>query len=336
MPSEPQMNSRGARAIVADIGGTNARFAVADLETLELSEIGHFLCAEQPSLASAAHAYLDGLTHPPRYAAIAVAAPVVGEAIKLTNSPWSFTRTELCRAVGVDGVLVLNDFHALALSLPFLGKAELHRLGGGEPAPRAPKVVLGPGTGIGVAGLVWGGSDWVGVPSEGGHVSLAANSAEEFALAMRLRSGRPHLSAERVLSGPGLAELYRVVAESHGETAAPLVPNDVLVRGLAGSDKIAAEALHLFVVWLAAFAGDAALFFGAQGGVYLGGGIAPKILDALSTDAFRHAFEEKGRMRSYLAPIPVSVILAPFAALKGAAAGLRSCLATGARDLTAA
>jgi glucokinase len=335
MPSEPQMNSRGARAIVADIGGTNARFAVADLETLELSEIGHFLCAEHPSLASAARAYLDGLMHPPRHAAIAVAAPVVGEAIKLTNSPWSFTRTELCRAVGLDGVLVLNDFHALALSLPFLGKAELHRLGGGESDPRAPKVVLGPGTGIGVAGLVWGGSDWVGVPSEGGHVSLTANSVEEFALAMRLRSGRPHLSAERVLSGPGLAELYRVVAESHGETAAPPVPNDVLVRGLAGSDKIAAEALHLFVVWLGALRRRCGTFLRRAGWRLSRWRHRAEDPDA-SSDAFRHAFEKKGRMRSYLAPIPVSVILAPFAALKGAAAGLRSCLATGATDLTTA
>lgn len=325
-----------ARAVVADIGGTNARFAVADLETLELSEIGRFLCSEHPSLAGAARAYLEGLKNPPRHAAIAVAAPVVGETIKLTNSPWSFRRRELCRAVGLDGVLVLNDFHALALSLPFLGSAELHRLGGGEPAPHAPKVVLGPGTGIGVAGLVWGGSDWVGVPCEGGHISLAANSAEEFALATRLRSGRTHLSVERVLSGPGLADLYRAVAESHGETAEALVPNDVLTRGLAGSDKIAVEALRLFVVWLGAFAGDAALLFGAQGGVYLGGGIAPKMLAALSTETFRHAFEEKGRMRGYLAPIPVFVILAPFAALKGAAAGLRSCLAAGATDLTTA
>ncbi len=331
-----QADTLPARAVVADIGGTNARFAVADLETLELTEIGHFLCSQHPSLASAARAYLEALKHPPRHGAIAVAAPVVGEAIKLTNSPWSFTRSELCCALGLDGVLVLNDFHALALSLPFLGSAELHRLGGGEPAPRVPKVVLGPGTGIGVAGLVWGGSDWVGVPSEGGHISLAANSAEEFALAMRLRSGRPHLSVERVLSGPSLADLYRAVAASHGETPAPLAPNDVLTRGLAGSDQIAVEALHLFVVWLGAFAGDAALFFGARGGVYLGGGIAPKILDALSTEAFRYAFEEKGRMQSYLAPIPVSVILAPFAALKGAAAGLRSCLATGAVGLTTA
>ena len=137
---------------------------------------------------------------------------MAGEAIKLTHSSWSFTRSELCRPVGLDGVLVLNDFHALALSLPSLGSAELHRIGGGEPAPRAPKVVL------------WGGSDWMGVPSEGGHISLAANGTEEFALAKRLRSGRPHLSVERVLSGPGLANLYRALAASHGETPAPVAP----------------------------------------------------------------------------------------------------------------
>ena len=142
---------RNARAVVADIGGTNARFAVADLETLELSEIRHFLCSEHPTLACAASTYLQGLKESPCHAALAVAAPVVGEEISLTNSPWSFTRAELCRATGLEGALVLNDFQALALSLPHLSSSELHQVGGGEPAPRAAKLVLGPGTGIGVA-----------------------------------------------------------------------------------------------------------------------------------------------------------------------------------------
>jgi glucokinase len=260
---------------------------------------------------------------------LAVAAPVVGEEIRLTNSPWSFTRAELCRATGLEGALVLNDFQALALSLPHLSSSELHQIGGGEPAPRAAKLVLGPGTGIGVAGLVWAGTEWVAVPSEGGHMSLAAHTARQCKLAERLRSGRPHLSVERALSGPGLADLYGAVAALHGEVHEPLAPSEVLTRGIAGGDKIAMEALGQFVAWLGGFAGDAALLFGARGGVYLGGGIAPKMIDALSTGIFLSAFQDKGRMRNYLAPIPVYVILAEHATLKGAAAGLRASVVAG-------
>jgi glucokinase len=318
-----------ARALVADIGGTNARFALADLKTLELSEIRQFLCSEHASIAGALQLYLKGLKVPPRHGAIAVAAPITGDEIRLTNSPWCFTVEELRCATGLEGILVLNDFQALALSLPHLRASELHRIGGGEPATQATKVVLGPGTGIGVAGLVWSGAAWIALPGEGGHISLAAHTLREFELIERLRGNRDHLSAERVLSGPGLVELYRAVADSHDQRAALLLPNDVLTRGAAGSDSIAEETLAMFVAWLGGFAGDVALVFGARGGVYLGGGIAPKIVQALSAGAFRQAFEEKGRMRSFLAPIPVFVILAEFAALRGAAASLREQLSAG-------
>jgi glucokinase len=319
-----EQKMRGARAIVADIGGTNARFAVAALDTLELSEIRHYLCSEHETLACAASAYLSTLKQAPRRAAFAVAAPVISDEIHLTNSPWRFTKAALCSVTGLEDILLLNDFEALALSLPHLVSSEVHQLGGVEPAPDATKLVIGPGTGIGVAGLVWVGTEWVAVPSEGGHMSLATHTVREFELAERLRSGRRHLSVERALSGPGLADLYRAVAASHGKVPEPLSPNDVLTRGTALSDDIAVEALGLFVVWLGAFAGDAALLFGARGGVYLGGGIAPKMVSALSTGVFRHAFADKGRMEKYLAPIPVYVILAEHATLKGAAAGLRA------------
>jgi glucokinase len=312
-----------ASALVADIGGTNARFALADLETLKLSEIRQFLCAEHTSIESAAQLYLAGLKERPCRGAIAVAAPLAGNEIKLTNSVWSFTAQSLASAASLEDILLLNDFEALALSLPHLRPEELHRIGGEVPAPQVTKVVLGPGTGIGVAGLVWSGADWIAVPSEGGHISLAAHTRHEFEIIDRLRGSHDHLSAERVLSGPGLANLYRAIADSHGVAVQQLQPNDVLTLGLAGSDPLAVEALSLFVTWLGAFAGDVALAFCARGGVYLGGGIAPKIVGALSQGAFRRAFEAKGRMRNLLAPIPVSVILAEFATLRGAAAGLR-------------
>jgi glucokinase len=313
-----------ARALVSDIGGTNARFALADLETLELAQIKQFLCAEHTSLENAVRIYLDGLKERPCQGAVAVAAPLTGKEITLTNSTWSFTAESLARAASLDGILLLNDFEALALSLPHLRAEELHQIGGAAPAAQATKVVLGPGTGIGVAGLVWSAAGWIAVPSEGGHISLAAHTSGEFELIERLRGNRDHLSAERVLSGPGLANLYRAIADSHGVAAQALEPNDVMTRGLAGSDPLAVEALALFLTWLGAFAGDVALAFCARGGVYLGGGIAPKIVTALSQGTFRQAFEAKGRMRSLLAPIPISVILAEFATLRGAAAAMRA------------
>ena len=309
-------------AIVADIGGTNARFAVADLATLELSHTSQTLCVAHPTFTAAFCAFLAELSAPLDRAAIAVAAPVTGEHINLTNSPWSFAKHELCRAAGLKDVLVLNDFEALALSLPHLARADLYQIGGRAAEDHATKIVLGPGTGLGVAGLIWSGNRWIAVPGEGGHTSLGAHDEHELALLERLRKGRSHLSAERALSGPGLAELYQAIAASYGESSTELQPSDVLVRALSGEDRTAVEALEVFVIWLGRFAGDAALLLGARGGVYLGGGIAPKIALALSSGAFRAAFEQKGRMTAYLLPIPVYVIHSDFATVKGAAAAL--------------
>jgi glucokinase len=189
---------------------------------------------------------------------------------------------------------------------------------------RATKTVLGPGTGLGVAGLAWSPAGWQALASEGGHVAFAVEDAREFAMLERLLGGRERLSVERVVSGPGLADVYRVLAELAGRQAPePLQAPEVVQRALAGCDPVAREALERFATWLARFAGDAALFFGARGGVYIGGGIAPRMVDLLSAGAFRRAFEAKGRMRAYLAPIPAYVILAGDAALRGAAAALR-------------
>jgi glucokinase len=315
-----------SRAIVADIGGTNARFAIADLGTLELSDIRHFPCSGHPTLAAAIADYLAGIADPPAHAAVAVAAPVTGDDVKLTNSTWSFARNELRAKVGLEDVLVLNDFEALALSLPHLAGSELHQIGGSAPMEHGTKTVLGPGTGLGVAGLVWGGNDWIAVPGEGGHVTLGAHDERELALLERLRKGREHLSAERALSGPGLSDLYLAVAAAHGDTTEALTPKEVEDRAASGADPIAEQAMDFFVTWLGRFAGDVALVYGARGGIYLGGGIPRKLVRQLASGAFRQAFEAKGRMGAFLAPIPVYVILAEFAALKGAAAGLRAAL----------
>jgi glucokinase len=312
------------RALVADIGGTNARFAIADLSTSELSHIVQFPCSNYSGPAAAIHAYLEQVGQRPAYACLAVAAPVTDEMITFTNSNWSFTKTALCQDVGFEEIVVLNDFQALALALPKLRPHELHQIGGDDPPIQGTKVVLGAGTGIGVAGLVWSSTGWVPVPSEGGHITLACRNAAEFALTDELRTKETHIPVERLVSGPGIADLYSLIASSRGPEPQHLIPHDVLTHALAGTDEVAVETLRLFVNWFGSFAGDAALLLGARGGVYVGGGIAPKILPLLCTGAFRQAFEGKGRMQHYLQPIPIYVLLAEYATLRGAAVCLRN------------
>jgi glucokinase len=310
------------RTLVADIGGTNARLAIADLATLQLFNRASFHCAEFPSLQAVVAAYLADLAEPPTAAALAVAAPILGERIQFTNSSWSFDLEDLRAALRVEKLLVLNDFEALAHVLPHLEPSDLHQIGGDRPVSHASKVVLGPGTGLGLASLVWTSTGWLAMASEGGHVSFAVEDAQEFAMLERLVMGRERLSVERVLSGPGLGDVYRVLAELRGRPVEPLQAPDVVKRAMAGGDPIAQETLERFAIWLGRFAGDAALFLAARGGVYLGGGIAPRIVNLLCAGPFRQAFEAKGRMESYVVPIPVYVILSGDAGLKGAAAAL--------------
>jgi glucokinase len=316
------------RLLVADIGGTNARFAVADLDKLELSHIHSTPCCRHASLQAALSAYLAELGFTPGHAALAVAAPVKGEQIRLTNSHWRFVKDELCHACGFEHILVVNDFEALALSLPTLDSSDLVQIGGTLPLEHATKVVLGPGTGLGVAALVWSGDRWIAVPGEGGHMSIGASDGAELALLAQLSAPGTRPSAENAISGPGLVAIYRAIAARRNAPVPPTV--DVVQLALHGGDVIADEVMQLFSAWLGRFAGDVALVFGARGGVYIGGGIAPKITAMLSAGRFRETFEQKGRMRAYLAPIPVYVIAAEFATLKGAAVALRSKFEHGA------
>ena len=315
-----------SHVLVGDIGGTNARFAIADLATLSLSDIRTYPTAHHPSLAAAMRAYLKDAPETVTHAGIAVAAPMLEDTVRLTNSSWTFKRSTLAQEAGLETAEVFNDFEAQASCVPVLAPEERHQLGGTAPVEKAPKAVLGPGTGLGVAGLVWSQSGWVAVPGEGGHTTLPAENERELALIERMRKGLERVSVERALSGPGLADLYQVVAASRGFNDPPLDPAEVEHRALAGEDEMAEEALDLFVGWLGRFAGDVALIYGARGGVYLGGGIAPKMLSRLEQDDFRTEFERKGRMAPFVAPIPIYVILADNPGLTGAAAGLRTRL----------
>lgn len=318
------------QALVGDIGGTNARFAIADIDELTISDFANFRCDMFASLPEAIAAYLDSIPHRPAMAGLAVAAPVNGDRIQLTNRPWTFTRTEIADAAGVERLHLVNDYEALALCLPHLTAHDLHGIGAGRDEKGAPMAVVGPGTGLGVAALVRARDICIGVAGEGGHVSFAPQSAADMEIVEQIRQAGEHVSAEKLISGPGLVRLYKALGDIRSRAGAPAQEigdaAEVVARALSGDDALAAEALDYFVTWLGRFAGDIALLYGARGGVYLGGGIVPKILAALDSKRFLDAFRSKGRLTSFLEPVPVHVIMAADAGLRGAAVALSASL----------
>jgi glucokinase len=319
-----------ASALVADIGGTNARFAMVDLDDLVVPNFETYPCANFGSLAEAASAFVKNTGAKPSAAAFGIAGPVTGNRGVITNLSWTMTTDELAAATGAKSALLVNDFEALALSVQLMSAPDLRQLGGGPAVERATKGVVGPGTGLGVGGLVWSASRWMPIPGEGGHTSFAAETVEEMQLLSAVAPQFEHFSNERVVSGPGLVNLYICFSARHGVTLKERVgANEITRRALANEDPVATETLDFFVKALGRIAGDTALMLGAQGGVYLGGGIPPKILDFLAKPAFRQAFEAKGRLTAFLQPIPVYVMLARDAGLRGAAVALKTALAEG-------
>lgn len=310
-------------ALVGDIGGTHARFAISDIDELTISHFVSFRCAMFQSLQAAIAAYMGSIPHRPRMAGLAIAGPVVGDHLELTNRPWRFTPGELRSAAGVEHLTLVNDFEAQALALPYLTAHDQHRIGGGEADGRSPKVVLGPGTGLGMAALVPSPANgWTAVASEGGHVTFPVETAEELKIVDRLRGEPGHVSAEDLISGPAMLRVYRTLAALRGQPAEAASSVEIVRLALAREDAVAAATLDYFVKWLGRFAGDMALAFGARGGVYLGGGIVPHIVEALEQPGFRAAFDAKGELSALLAPIPVSVIKAGDIGLRGAAVAL--------------
>jgi glucokinase len=310
--------------LVADIGGTNARFAIALGDVNKITQIKSVRTADYPSFVLAVRDYLRSVGAPKiQDAAIAVATAVNGDQIKMTNCPWQFSIEAAREELGLTNLHVLNDFEALALSLPLIPKNELEKIGGGEPREHAPIVLLGAGTGLGVASLVRADQRWIALPGEGGHVSIsAANEREEKIIAFTRRQHK-HVSAERLLSGMGLQNIYHAVASLSGVEPQRLEPSFITNEALRGGDKFCVEAVEVFCAMLGTVAGNLALTIGARGGVYIGGGIVPKLGDYFARSSFRARFESKGRFSAYLAPIPTYVIHAESPALLGAATALK-------------
>jgi glucokinase len=309
--------------LVGDIGGTNARFGMIAGPGTQLAQVLNLPCADFPGPREAIEHYVACTGQPrPRWCAFGIANPVDGDAVRMTNHAWAFSIRQLQADLGLARLLVLNDFTALALALPGLGPAELVKVGGGSPVPRRAIGLIGPGTGLGISGLVPCGEHYTAIEGEGGHVTLAACDAREAALIATLTERFPHVSAERVLSGPGLVSLYAAHATLAGRPCEPLTAAEVSARGLAGSCPLCAAALDSFCAMLGTVAADLALMLGAKGGIYIGGGIVPKLGDFFTRSRFRARFEQKGRFSEYLARIPTWVIQAPYPALQGAARAL--------------
>jgi glucokinase len=309
--------------LVGDIGGTNARFGLVSPDgTLLHSSV--LADADYPGIAEAIDAYLaqrGGLPRPQR-GAIAIASPVAGDEVRMTNHPWAFSVSALEKQLGFKQLRVLNDFTAQALALPHLKDGDKAVIGGGSPLAGYPIGVLGPGSGLGVSGLISAANRWVPLTGEGGHATMPPITDRESAVLEALRRRLDHVSGERVLSGPGLVNLYNALAEIDGVPAKQYAAAQISDIEIGRSDALCREATEMFCAMLGTVAGNLALTLGAKGGVYIGGGIVPRLGERFADSPFRERFEAKGRFRDYLAAIPTYVVTHRLPAFLGCAAAL--------------
>jgi glucokinase len=309
--------------LVGDVGATNARFGLMSPQR-ELLNTRTLAVADHPTIADAITAYLAqrGALPMPRQAAVAIASAVTGDRVAMTNHPWSFSISALKSELGVDRLEIINDFTALALALPHLGAESRLPVGGGAPAAKAPLGVLGPGSGLGVSGLIPAGTGWVALSGEGGHATMAPASDRESAVLDRMRRHFDHVSAERVLSGPGLVNIYNTLTALDGVPSRGYAAAQITDPEIGAADPVCAETTLLFCAMLGTMAGNLALTLGARGGIYIGGGIVPRLGERFVQSPFRTRFEAKGRFSEYLAAIPTYLVTHPLPAFLGCAAVL--------------
>ncbi|NHZ39094.1 glucokinase [Massilia aquatica] len=305
--------------LLADIGATHARFA---LETAPgvLRSVRVLKCDDFPGIVPLLHTYLaDHAGIRINHAAFALANPISGDMIRMTNRDWQFSTDEVRRELGLNTLLIVNDFTALAMSLPGLSGADLMQVGGGAPAANAVIGVVGPGTGLGVSGMIPTVDGFVTLGSEGGHVNFAPADEREFAILQYAWKEWPHVSNERLISGPGMELIHRALAQRNGVQAAPRSSPEIIAGALDDKDALCLEVLECFCGMLGGAAANLAVTLGAFGGIFIGGGIVPRMGEWFVTSPFRARFEAKGRFSSYLGQIPTYVIMIPNPAFIGVA-----------------
>ena len=320
--------------LIADIGATQSRCAVID-DDCEIQAAQVFQNRRFDSLQALLRGYLDQCPLRPDSAALAVAAPVLGDAVRMPNLEWRFSRRSLAGELDLRKLVVVNDFAAVAWALPALagadlhnvgggaglrpvggGGADLHQVGGGAPVGGAAMATLGPGSGLGVASVAPCGVEWAVVEGEGGNISFSGVTPQQQSITDHIRAQDGHCSAESLLSGPGLVNIYMALAGLQGRDVTRPSPAQVS-RAAADGDALAGEARGMFFEVLGTVAGNLALTVGARGGVFIAGGIVPRMLEALQRSRFRESFEDKGRYRFYLEAIPTYVITEPYPAFLG-------------------
>ncbi len=313
--------------LIADIGGTYARFA---LETAQgrFSTPASLRCADHADFHAAVRAYLDTLPPgtQPEHAAVAIANPVEGDRVRMTNYHWEFSIEEMRQRLQLDTLLVVNDFTALAMSLPRLDGQGMRQVGGGQAVARSVIGLLGSGSGLGVSGLIPAGDGWVSLGSEGGHTAVAPRDEREIVVLRHAWQQFDHVSFERLLSGPGLALMHKALAAHAGKPAETLSAPEITRRALAGTCPVCLDTIEVFCAMLGTAAANLAVTLGAFGGIYIGGGIVPRLGAYFDRSPFRRRFEDKGRFSRYVAAIPTYVITAEHATFIGASAILDSQL----------
>jgi len=308
--------------LMADIGGTHARFAVAK-DGCIMGDVQVLDCAQFSNIFEVTSAYISNIepSQRPIHGIIAIAAPVKGDFITLTNLDWAFSSRQLCKDLNFQSLNVINDFTAIAWAVPRLVDRDLEAIGHGTVQNDAPIAILGPGSGLGISALVPTKYGWKVLPTESGHATLPAMTTEEDAVLDKLRIRFGHLSAERVLSGPGLINLHSALLEIEGRETQILCPKTISEKALNGTDETCRRALDLFYQFLGTVAGNVALNYDARGGVYLAGGILNKQGSDFLSSSFRERFEHKGRFSNYVAKIPTFSITHAHPAFVGMAHG---------------
>jgi len=326
--------------LLADIGGTNARFALADTgadHPFLAESTREYRVAEFPSLADTARHYLEQTGAKVRNGVFAVAGRVDGDEARITNHPWVIQVPRLRSMLGLEGVRLINDFTAQALAVSLLTPADVAQVGSARWMPfdlarKSTYAVIGPGTGLGAGGLLVRDGKRIALDAEGGHVSFPPGNPEEIEILQRLSRQFGRVSNERLICGPGLVNIHRALSEMAGQDPGPLQPADVTARAAEG-DALCLHTLDVFFAVFGAIAGDLVLTLGAWDGVFLCGGLVPRLLPQLQRSGFRQRFENKGRFSPTMGTIPVLANLHPQSGLLGAAAAAAEAFGNAGRTL---
>jgi len=315
-------------SVVADVGGTNIRLSVCNIETGELSKLREFACAEFVTLDAALVQYFSTLQEKVKHLCIGIACPVENDLVEMTNLSWKFSKIALKEKLNLDSLYLINDYTAISLAVPFVGDAEKIQIGGGKAQVDGVTAVFGPGTGLGVSHIVKSAGKWISLDGEGGHVSFAPNTREQADVLLLLQEQFGHVSAERLLSGQGLVNLYHSLCRLDGKQPEFHEPKQVSIAAIANSCPLASRSLTVFCQIMGGFAGNLALNLSCTGGVYIAGGIVPRFIEFFKESEFRSYFEDKGRFKDYLSVIPTYLITHKNPGLLGASVYLRQELNT--------